>query len=151
MHPGDTVIDAPVEANATMPAQEPCNASEAPALLPPCDDAKPPAKRARRSTSADAPKEKAGKKPTKADKETEGCKDTEETGDATQGEETSGGRASLYIVTKAVRNFLKGLPVPIHCGADFIPALNTMLQQQLNDAVSRAKANGRKTVRSSDL
>lgn len=116
--------------------------AEAPSLLPPEELPKaPPAKRARRAPSADGAK----KAPVKA----EAADDQQ---GAEQGaEEPAGGRASLYVVTKAVRNFLKGLPVPIHCGADFIPALNTMLQQQLNDAVSRAKANGRKTVRSSDL
>lgn len=128
---------------AMAPQAERC--AEAPPLLPPGEAVKPPAKRARRAASA----ERAGKGATVEPPNT--TKNTEAVAMEEQSAEDSAGRASLYVVTKAVRNFLKGLPVPIHCGADFIPALNSMLQQQLNDAVTRAKANGRKTVRSSDI
>lgn len=61
------------------------------------------------------------------------------------------GRSGVLVVHKAVRMTLKGLPTPYHVSSDFISALNTRVHELLIDATNRAHANGRKTLRASDL
>ena len=60
------------------------------------------------------------------------------------------GRNSL-IVVKAVRGYLKQLPVPVICSGDALGAINVELQSLLAEAASRAHENGRKTLKPSDL
>jgi len=55
------------------------------------------------------------------------------------------------VVAKAVRDFLKGLPAPVKCGAEAISALDAKLRTVLLEAVSRAEGNGRKTLKPIDL
>jgi hypothetical protein len=55
------------------------------------------------------------------------------------------------VVAKAVRDFLKGLPTPVKCGAEAISALDAKLRIMLLEAVSRAEGNGRKTLKPVDL
>lgn len=55
------------------------------------------------------------------------------------------------IVAKAVRMHLKNHEHSMHCGADALPALNAKLSEMINDAVQRAVANGRKTLKQCDF
>ena len=55
------------------------------------------------------------------------------------------------IVAKAVRSHLKNHELSMHCGADALPALNAKLVELINDAIQRASANGRKTLKQSDF
>ena len=55
------------------------------------------------------------------------------------------------IVAKAVRMHLKNHEHSMHCGADALPALNAKLSELINDAVQRAVANGRKTLKQCDF
>ena len=63
----------------------------------------------------------------------------------------SGEEESRLIVAKAVREYLKQLPVPTICGAEAIGAINAKLQSLLAEAASRAHENGRKTLKPVDL
>jgi len=55
------------------------------------------------------------------------------------------------IVAKAVRDFLKGLPTPVKCGAEAMSALDAKLRTVLLEAVSRAQGNSRKILKPLDL
>jgi hypothetical protein len=58
---------------------------------------------------------------------------------------------SKLVVAKAVRAFLKGLPLPVKCGAEVITAIDDRLRRLLLEAASRAQDNGRKTLKIADL
>jgi histone H3/H4 len=62
-----------------------------------------------------------------------------------------GEEESRLIVAKAVREYLKQLPVPAICGAEMLGAVNAKLQSLLAEAASKAHENGRKTLKPSDL
>ena len=55
------------------------------------------------------------------------------------------------IVVSAVRSFLKGLPEPVHCGADAMVAINAKLIRVLEEAAWRARAEGRSTLMMHDI
>ena len=70
------------------------------------------------------------------------------------GEENGGSpleTGTWLVVAKAVRAALKATPTPMHCGADALPALNVKVQETINEAIARALANGRKTIKASDF
>jgi hypothetical protein len=70
------------------------------------------------------------------------------------GEENNGSpleTGTWLVVAKAVRAALKATPTPMHCGADALPALNVKVQETINEAIARALANGRKTIKASDF
>jgi hypothetical protein len=58
---------------------------------------------------------------------------------------------SALVVAKAVRTLLKNHPTPMHCGGDALPALNSKVSDIIFEAMGRALANGRKTLKSSDF
>jgi len=63
----------------------------------------------------------------------------------------SGEEESRLIVVKAVREYMKQLPVPTICSTEAIGAINLKLQNLLAEAASRAHENGRKTMKPTDL
>jgi len=67
-----------------------------------------------------------------------------------EGEKQEGG-SSWLVVAKTVKTMLKSYPTPMHCGADALPALNAKISELINEAVGRALANGRKTLKNSDF
>ena len=52
-----------------------------------------------------------------------------------------------YVVKSAVRKALRGM----RAGGDFFKALDKKIDVLIKEAIARAKANGRKTVRGYDL
>ena len=58
---------------------------------------------------------------------------------------------SKLVVAKAVRAFLKGLPLPVKCGAEVVSAIDDKLRRVLLEAASRAQENGRKSLKPADL
>ena len=58
---------------------------------------------------------------------------------------------SKLVVAKAVRAFLRGLPLPVKCGAEVISAIDAKLRHVLLEAASRAQENGRKSLKPADL
>ena len=104
------------------------------------DPAAPSKRRRRAPPEADKAGEKASEKPSEAAKE----------GEKLDGEAppTKGG---MLLVNKAVRDLLKSLPGSFNVGADYIPALNSFLCESIIASAGRAAANGRKTLRASDL
>ena len=58
---------------------------------------------------------------------------------------------SKLVVAKAVRAFVNGLPSPVKCSAGLVSAIDDKLRHLLLEAVSRAQANGRKTLKPADL
>jgi hypothetical protein len=123
---------------------------ETPVLLAPETEKRAP-KRPRKES---IPKEKTmmGRKtktaPAPSSSAQEGVEEIPTGGDAGNVEESRGG---VLVVHKAVRMTLKSMPTPYHVSADFMSALNTRVHELLMDATNRAAANGRKTLRSSDL
>ena len=67
------------------------------------------------------------------------------------GEEKQLESGTWLIVAKAVRMHLKNNEVSMHCGADALPALNAKLAEFIKDAIVRASANGRKTLKACDF
>ena len=55
------------------------------------------------------------------------------------------------IVVNTVRSFLKGLPEPVHCGAEAMAAVNAKLVCILEEAAQRARAEGRVTLMKHDI
>lgn len=55
------------------------------------------------------------------------------------------------IVAKAIRVLLKSHSTPIHLGSDALPALNAKVTELIYEAIGRALANGRKTLKNSDF
>lgn len=55
------------------------------------------------------------------------------------------------IVAKAVRTHLKQHQTAMHCGSDALPALNAKLADLVAEAINRAQANGRKTIKACDF
>lgn len=55
------------------------------------------------------------------------------------------------IVAKAVRQHLKNHETSMHCGSDALPALNAKLADIIREAIARAHANGRKTLKGCDF
>jgi len=68
-------------------------------------------------------------------------------------EERPGGEGSAnpLVVAKAVRTLLKNHTTPMHCGSDALPALNSKIAEIIYEAIGRALANGRKTLKNSDF
>ena len=58
---------------------------------------------------------------------------------------------SSLIVAKAIRVLLKSHSTPIHLGSDALPALNAKVTELIYEAIGRALANGRKTLKNSDF
>ena len=58
---------------------------------------------------------------------------------------------SKLVVAKAVRAFVNSLPSPVKCSAGLVSAVDAKLRDVLLEAVSRAQANGRKTLKPADL
>ncbi len=58
-------------------------------------------------------------------------------------------KASRLSVASAVKDVIK--KASMNCGGDFVDALDKKVDALINDAVSRAKSNDRKTVRAGDL
>jgi len=52
-------------------------------------------------------------------------------------------------VTSAIKEVIK--KAEMNCAGDFVDALEKKIELLVNDAVSRAKSNDRKTVRPGDL
>ena len=52
-----------------------------------------------------------------------------------------------YVVKSAVRGLLKGM----RASEDFFTALDALVADAVKNAIKRAKANGRKTLRGCDL
>ena len=67
----------------------------------------------------------------------------------TQTQEAAAPKASRLSVASAVKDVIK--KAGMNCGGDFVDALDKKVEMLVNDAVSRAKSNDRKTVRSGDL
>ena len=85
-------------------------------------------------------------------KDPEAAKEDANATPSTETMEKEGHTATNYlIVAKSVRTFLKSLPTACHCGADALPTLNTKVTELLMEASTRAHANGRKTIKSSDF
>jgi hypothetical protein len=61
------------------------------------------------------------------------------------------GRGGALVVHKAVRCLLKAMQTPFHVSADFMSGLNAKMHDVILEATVRAQANGRKTLRASDL
>lgn len=59
--------------------------------------------------------------------------------------------ANWLVVGKTVRGLLKASPTPMHCSSDALPALNAKVSELINDAIGRALANGRKTIKNCDF
>lgn len=55
------------------------------------------------------------------------------------------------VVAKAVRTLLKSHTTVMHCGADALPALNSKVSEIIFEAIGRALANGRKTLKNCDF
>jgi histone H3/H4 len=58
-------------------------------------------------------------------------------------------KGQAYCVQSKVKELVKKLKMK--CSSDVIDALNHHIAQQVTKGVERAKANGRKTLRGSDL
>jgi hypothetical protein len=99
------------------------------------------------------PKEKKHTGVKRPRKDTETAKDETAANSAEPMEKSNEGPTvtNYLIVAKSVRTYLKGLPTACHCGADALPTLNTKVTELLMEASSRAHANGRKTIKSSDF
>jgi hypothetical protein len=59
--------------------------------------------------------------------------------------------SNWLVVAKTVRGLLKAHPASMHCGSDALPALNSKVSEIINEAIGRALANGRKTLKNSDF
>ena len=68
-----------------------------------------------------------------------------------EGEKIVGENTGALVVAKAVRTLLKNHTTPMHCGSDALPALNSKIQDIIYEAIGRALANGRKTLKNSDF
>lgn len=118
----------------------------APALLPAKgEEAKRPAKRARKEVVET-------QEPTKSKKHAAKAPEGQPAGASVEEvvEEKSEGSGTL-VVAKAVRTLLKNHTTPMHCGSDALPALNAKIVELINEAMGRALANGRKTLKNSDF
>jgi|APCry1669189000_1035189.scaffolds.fasta_scaffold00739_5 hypothetical protein len=66
--------------------------------------------------------------------------------------EKTGEPGSWLIVAKTVRGLLKSNPsAAMHCGSDALPALNAKVVELIQEAIARAVANNRKTLKSCDF
>lgn len=71
---------------------------------------------------------------------------------ATEEGEKMGEPGTWLIVAKTVRGLLKGNPnAAMHCGSDALPALNARVVELIQEAIARAVANNRKTLKSCDF
>lgn len=57
----------------------------------------------------------------------------------------------MMVTASRAKDFAKEVGDGIRCQGDFVDALNTKLATSIHDAVDRANANGRKTLRPEDL
>ena len=73
------------------------------------------------------------------------------TDEVVDGEKVAGETSGSLIVAKAVRTLLKNHTTPIHLGSDALPALNAKVTELIYEAIGRALANGRKTLKNSDF
>lgn len=62
---------------------------------------------------------------------------------------SSKGTKVSYVVQSKVKELVK--KGKMKCSSDVIQAMNSLIQQHVDKGISRAKANGRKTLRASDL
>jgi hypothetical protein len=144
-------------------------APAAPLLLP-CKVEEPVPKKSSKKPRKDppataVPNDAAGAQPTGADKP--GKKRTASPDPALTGseapqtsaggslgedvEKTSSEISGGLVVAKAVRTLLKNHTTPMHCGSDALPALNSKVSEIIYEAIGRALANGRKTLKNSDF
>jgi len=66
--------------------------------------------------------------------------------------EKTGEPGTWLIVAKTVRGLLKSNPnAAMHCGSDALPALNARVVEIIQEAITRAVANNRKTLKSCDF
>jgi len=119
----------------------------APALLPPKVEEAEPKRAAKRARKEPAVGEASSAAP-KAKKNPVAEADGEAT--AVEGEKVAE-TANWLVVAKTVRGLLKASPTPMHCGSDALPALNAKVSELINEAVGRALANGRKTLKNCDF
>ena len=132
----------------TAPSAAVAAVASVPTLLPPKPEEAEPkraAKRARKEppvpggeVSSAAPK---AKKTPAAETEAEAAVDGEKVSES----------ANWLVVAKTVRGLLKASPTPMHCGSDALPALNAKVSELINEAIGRALANGRKTLKNCDF
>jgi len=108
-------------------------ASEAPAAVP----------RSRKKAVSPQPAAAEGEAPA-ADSEGAAC-------EASAGEGEKKDSSGSLIVAKAIRVLLKSHSTPIHLGSDALPALNAKVTEMIYEAIGRALANGRKTLKNSDF
>lgn len=62
---------------------------------------------------------------------------------------SKGGKMETVIVQSKMKDYLRGKGFNV--SSDVIEGLNAVVHQLMDAAVSRTKANGRKTVRASDF
>lgn len=132
-----------------------------PVILASEEPEKKGAKRARKEkaatdpcTTAEATKKKAPKKPAEAAAPSceAGASNCDMAVDAVNcTEEEKKDSSNSLIVAKAVRSILKGHTTPMNMSADALPALNSKVSEIIYDAIGRAVANGRKTLKNSDF
>lgn len=101
--------------------------------------------------AAEAPKGKKKAPPTAKPTDCEEAPQVEASAeDVCEGERKEAMGSSL-IVAKAIRVLLKSHSTPIHLGSDALPALNAKVTELIYEAIGRALANGRKTLKNSDF
>jgi hypothetical protein len=159
----DVVATAPMATTTTTtmsatPAAAPAPA--APALLPckvevEAPEPKRAAKRARKEPVGPSDAPAGGATATVPAPRTK--KVVEATAPPTEGEaaavegEKANEPSNWLVVAKTVRSLLKAHPASMHCGSDALPALNSKVSEIINEAIGRALANGRKTLKNSDF
>ena len=128
-----------------------------PVILASEEPEKKGAKRARKEKGTEAPDsaDAAKKKPPRKEAPVaapalaseQGAEITTESGIEEEKKESSGS----LIVAKAVRNILKTHTTPMNMSADALPSLNAKVSEIIYEAIGRATANGRKTLKNSDF
>lgn len=58
-------------------------------------------------------------------------------------------KSGSYVVQSKVKELVKKMK--LKCSSDVVDAMNHLIQQAVSKGCERAKANGRKTLRGSDL
>lgn len=67
----------------------------------------------------------------------------------TKAKKSSGGTRESFVVQSKVKQLIK--KAKMKCASDVVTGLNQVIAHHVDKAVNRAKANGRKTLRGSDL
>lgn len=60
-------------------------------------------------------------------------------------------KTEILVVQSKVREYVKGSKGEFNVGSDFVPELSARLERMLDDAMRRAKDNGRKTLKGRDV